>query len=400
MSNSTTKQIIPKGWQRVKLGNISEITNGKTNSQDAVINGEYPLFDRSVAIKRSNKYLFDKTAVILPGEGAEFVPRYYSGKFDLHQRAYAIFPKKDALPLFLYQYLYAKRGDFVQKSVGSTVKSLRLPIIQSIDVLLPSLPEQKKIAEILSTVDDEIQKTDEIITATEKLKIGLMQQLFTRGIGHTKFKESEIGEVPSDWWVVKIKDSPVQLIDGDRGINYPKLQDFSSGGYCLFLSNKNIKGDNFVFSDLQFITREKDETLRKGKLQRGDVVLTTRGTVGNVGYYNRSITFENIRINSGMLILRAFEGIEEEYLYHLMKSPLLKQKYLEVASGSAQPQLPIRSLEHVYIPLPPEDEQLKIAEISKVADEKISVNQKLKEKLTLLKKGLMQDLLSGKKRTI
>ena len=149
MQKTKQKQDIPRGWQRVKLGDVSDVTNGKTNSQDAVAHGEYPLFDRSVAIKRSNKYLFDKTAVILPGEGAEFVPRFYSGKFDLHQRVYAIFPGDIVYPPYLFQYLYANRAVFAQNAVGSTVKSLRLPIIQAVDVLLPPISEQKKIAEIL-----------------------------------------------------------------------------------------------------------------------------------------------------------------------------------------------------------------------------------------------------------
>ena len=101
-----------------------------------------------------------------------------------------------------------------------------------------------------------------------------------------------------------------------------------------------------------------------------------------------------------MLILRATGDLNPLYVYHLMKSPLLKKRYIEVTSGSAQPQLPIRSLEQVYVPVPPEDEQEQIAEISKSLDEKISINKKLKANLILLKRGLMQDLLSGKVRTI
>ena len=196
---NTAHKTIPTGWQRVKLGDISDITNGKTNSQDATTGGAYPLFDRSVAVKGSDKYLFDGTAIILPGEGADFVPRYYSGKFDLHQRAYAIFPNSSAYPPYLFQYLYANRGILVQNAVGSTVKSLRLPIIQGVDILLPLLVEQKKIAEILGAVDGEIQKTDEIIAATEKLKMGLTQQLFTRGIGHTEFLNTRLGTMPQKW---------------------------------------------------------------------------------------------------------------------------------------------------------------------------------------------------------
>ncbi len=391
------KMTIPKGWETLQLGDIADITNGKTNSQDAVNGGKYPLFDRSIFIKRSDKFLFDGEAIILPGEGAEFVPRYFVGKFDLHQRAYAIFIHKDKIySQFLYQFLLANKNIFLQTAVGSTVKSLRLPIIKKVFVNVPSLEEQKKIAEILMSVDDGIRKTDEIIIQTEKLKKGLMQDLFTKGIGHNKFKKTKIGEVSEDWRVVTIKDAPLKLIDGDRGVNYPKLSDFTSGGYCLFLNNKNIKNDQFVFSDIQFVSREKDELLRKGKLERLDVVLTTRGTVGNVAFYNDDISFENIRINSGMLLLRAYGELNSDFLYHLMKSPFMKKRYDDVVSGSAQPQLPIRSLQQIYIPVPPEDEQEKIVEISQTIDNKISVNNRYREILIKLKKGLAQDLLSGK----
>ena len=296
MQNTKQRQNIPKGWQRTKLGDISNITNGKTNTQDAVVDGEFPLFDRSVAIKRSNKYLFDDTVVILPGEGAEFIPRYYSGKFDLHQRAYAIFPKENTDPSFLFQYLYAKRGDFVQKSVGSTVKSLRLPIIQSIDVFLPPLPEQKKIAEILEAVDEEIQKTDEIISATEKLKNGLMQQLFTRGIGHTKFKKTAVGEMPAEWQIIKLGEvamitrggspRPIEsfITSDDNGLNWLKIGDIELGAKYI---------PTFVLGNHDK-PRVASRLGQKGARLASMLQLTTRG-IPTI-YYGEELGMENVKI--------------------------------------------------------------------------------------------------------
>ena len=99
-----------------------------------------------------------------------------------------------------------------------------------------------------------------------------------------------------------------------------------------------------------------------------------------------------------MILLRACENLSPSFLYHLMKSPLMKKRYSDVASGSAQPQLPIRSLEQIYIPIPPEDEQEEIVNICETLDVKVLVNTQYKEYLTNFKKGLMQDLLSGKVR--
>jgi len=285
-------------------------------------------------------------------------------------------------------------------SSGSTVLHLKTKDVPNFGITIPPLSEQKKIAEILSTVDEEIQKTDEIISATEKLKRGLMQKLFTRGIGHTKFKNTEVGEIPAEWNVQTIKESTIQLIDGDRGVNYPKLNEFFDEGHCVFLSAKNVTKEGFVFDEVSFISKEKDAALRKGKLQRGDVILTSRGTVGNIAYFDDRVPFENIRINSGMLIFRGGKDFDPQFMFQYLSGPQMETLYLSMGSGSAQPQLPIRSLEMIRVPIIPIDEQKKISSIIDVVSQKVLVNQKLKDKLSLLKKGLMQDLLSGKKRTI
>ena len=108
----------------------------------------------------------------------------------------------------------------------------------------------------------------------------------------------------SGWRECKLDNAPLEIVDGDRGKNYPSQNEFFDVGHCLFLSTKNVRFNGFDFSDCQFITREKDELLRKGKLRRNDVILTTRGTVGNLGFYGDSIAYENVRINSGMVIIR------------------------------------------------------------------------------------------------
>ena len=88
------------------------------------------------------------------------------------------------------------------------------------------------------------------------------------------------------WQEFKLADAPLEILDGDRGKNYPSQDEFKSEGYCLFLSTKNVRFDGFEFSECQFISRERDELLRKGKLEKYDLVLTTRGTVGNFGFYD------------------------------------------------------------------------------------------------------------------
>jgi type I restriction enzyme, S subunit len=176
----------------------------------------------------------------------------------------------------------------------------------------------------------------------------------------------------TDWKECKLADAPFEIIDGDRGTNYPKQNEFSQNGYCLFLNAKNVTTDGFAFNECYFISKEKDQILRKGKLQRNDIVLTTRGTVGNIGFFNDRIPYENIRLNSGMVIIRSDpKGILPEYTHQLFK--YLKSDFDVFATGSAQPQLPIRDLKEIFFLLPPLPEQSVIAGVLSSLDDKIDL---------------------------
>ena len=177
--------------------------------------------------------------------------------------------------------------------------------------------------------------------------------------------------------ITDFETAPFEIIDGDRGKNYPKQNEFFDSGYCLFLSATNVTRNGFEFSKCQFITEQKDEMLRKGKLQREDVVLTTRGTIGNVAHFNASVTFEHLRINSGMVILRCNgEKILPTYLYHFLRSPSFHDQVNSLRSGVAQPQLPIRDMKRVKMPLPHLPKQQRIASILSAYDDLIENNRR------------------------
>ena len=168
-----------------------------------------------------------------------------------------------------------------------------------------------------------------------------------------------------------------EIIDGDRGKNYPKQDEFYPQGYCLFLNTGNVTKEGLIFEENQFITKEKDEALRKGKLKRGDIVYTTRGTVGNAGYYNSSVPYENVRINSGMVILRSNgEIVDARFLYQILKSEYYRPYFKQYCTGSAQPQLPIKNFSQIYLNVPDIKTQHRIADILSVYDNLIENNQK------------------------
>jgi type I restriction enzyme S subunit len=194
-----------------------------------------------------------------------------------------------------------------------------------------------------------------------------------------------------DWQIREFEDAPLEIIDGDRGKNYPQTGDFRSLGYCLFLNAGNVTNKGFDFSACSFISKQKDEYLRKGKLRRHDIVLTTRGTVGNVAYYDDSIPYENIRINSGMIIFRPNpQEIFPGYLYLFLRSGLFSTQVKSLTTGSAQPQLPIRDINRIRLHLPSLPEQHAIAEVLGSLDDKIELNRRMNATLEELARALFK----------
>jgi len=414
---------IPEDWEVVRLGEvILDISDGGTPSTKVkkYFDGDIPwiniedikkdIYDTrrhlsEAGLKNSSAKLWDRGTVIFSFGASIGKVGIARNKICTKQGIAGIIPNPEKLyNEFLYFVLLKQGGKIKQigKGMGSTITEVRPSKLKKLIVFpLPPLPEQKKIASILSTVDDAIQKVDEAIAKTERLKKGLMQKLLTKGIGHKEFKYSKElrCEIPKEWGVVRLAHANIETIDGDRGVNYPKQSDFSGKGVCLFLNAKNVTENGFKFIETQFISKEKDAKMGKGKLERYDVVLTTRGTVGNVGYYDDNVLYEHIRINSGMVILRnKNKDVDNKFLYLLFRTPFLKTQIKRIAYGTAQPQLNVRIIKNLKIILPPLTEQQKIAEILSTVDKKLELGRNRKEKLERIKKGLMNDLLTGKKR--
>ncbi|WP_239747658.1 restriction endonuclease subunit S [Mammaliicoccus sp. P-M56] len=190
---------------------------------------------------------------------------------------------------------------------------------------------------------------------------------------------------------IKIKDTNIELIDGDRGKNYPKNHEMMDSGHTLFLNNKNIAKNFLDDSFGNFITEDKSDSLRKGKLCRNDIVLSTRGSVGNIGFYHSKIQMNHIRINSGMIILRNNDKkFLDEYLYIFLRSPYMQNKFKEFISGSVQNHLPIRDLQQIEIMYPPIYYQSYIIKIIMNIEEKIKINNEIIANLEELSQTLFK----------
>ena len=186
----------------------------------------------------------------------------------------------------------------------------------------------------------------------------------------------------------------VDFIDGDRGKNYPTFDEFTSTGYCLFLNASNVTSTGFNFDNCMFVSEEKDKLMNKGHLSPYDIVLTSRGTIGNVALYDKHIKYENARINSGMLIIRPkTKRLSPYFIYALLKSSYMKAAVERFKSGSAQPQLPIKDLQKITFEIPESDTVLVALDRQFLAvEESISINNNEIDNLKELSNVLLAEL--------
>ena len=230
-------------------------------------------------------------------------------------------------------YEAGKFADCYNKTTG--IQNLQKKTYFSKQINVPSKVEQQKIAAELDTIQSAIDnKKQQLSLLDEAVKSEFVEM----------FGDDSCKQIPFSQYA--------EIIDGDRGKNYPKAEDFSDDGYCLFLSAKNVTKNGFIFESNQFISKEKDEILRKGKLNRGDIVITTRGTIGNIAYYDDSVPYENIRINSGMVIIRNKDlEFNQRFFLEAFRNKIDDIIATQV-TGAAQPQLPIHIMSKITLPYP------------------------------------------------
>jgi type I restriction enzyme, S subunit len=284
------------------------------------------------------------------------------------------------------------RGELMKQAERSLIPSMSVKHLAEIKIPVPPLSEQKRIVAIVDeafeAIDIAINNTKQNLTNARELFESYLNAIFTQK--NNVWVERKLGDTEI-----------IQIIDGDRGTNYPQKSDFQMEGHCLFLNTKNVRPNGFNFDITMFITEEKDKLLRKGKLNRRDVLLTTRGTIGNIAVYDDSVEFDHIRINSGMLIFRPNEKfITSEYLFEVLRSSKMKSQIEKLTSGAAQPQLPIKTLVNFTFPVPTQIEEqhkivLSLHELSEQTQRLEAIYQEKLAALTELKQSILQKAFTG-----
>ncbi|BCV42079.1 restriction endonuclease subunit S [Shewanella algae] len=393
---------IPDGWKVEHIEDFASIKTGTGDTQDREDGGKYPFFVRSNTIERVNKYTFDGEGVLTSGDGVGVgkIYHYVNGKFHYHQRVYNIHNfKPHVLGRYFYQFFRYRFFQRVSRmSAKGSVDSVRMEMIAKMSILIPSIQEQRKIADILSTVDKKIDLIDQKIAETEKLKTGLMQKLFSEGVGvqdengdwqpHTEFQDSIYGNIPKTWKLFKLN-QVTDYVDY-RGKTPPKVE---SGTFLV--TAKNIKNGFIDYEcSKEYIPSELyDDVMSRGKPKLGDVVFTTEAPLGNVALIDRS----DVAIAQRVIKFRPKDDIclDSGYLKHFMLSTYFQKELLQNATGSTVLGVKGKRLHVMLVCLPSINEQKVIVDILNEVDRKKHFLELQKAETQQLKKGLMQKLLTG-----
>ncbi|MDO5758789.1 MAG: restriction endonuclease subunit S [Rhodobacterales bacterium] len=381
------------GWKTIPLGDLCKMYQPKTiGKKDMSPDGAYPVFGANGIIGRYHEFNHEKPQLVVGCRGACGSVHITEPFSWITGNTMVIQPKSSNIDLRFLEYFFRGAADIEGATTGAAQPQITQTSLKPIAVPLPLMDEQKRIVAVL----------DQAFAALDRARAHAEANLADAG---ELFENSLTAALESSGTDLELGrfDDPnlISIVDGDRGRNYPKKSDFQPEGHCLFLNTKNVRPNGFEFSEMMFISKEKDAALGKGKLQKRDVILTTRGTVGNVGFFGDNIPFECMRINSGMLILRPNEKrLRSEYLFTLLRSKAFKSQIYHHVSGAAQPQLPIRSLKQFTLPMPESTEQQMkvVSALLKVERRSSALKESYATKLADiadLRQSLLQKAFSG-----
>ncbi|MGP6294322.1 restriction endonuclease subunit S [Caldiplasma sukawensis] len=401
--------MIPDDWKLDKLGNLFYIKTGKTNVQDSTKYGEYPLFDRSSAIKRSSKYLFDSEAIIVPGEGKEFLPRYFNGKFDLHQRAYALIPKDKSINVrFVFYWIYLNRVYFEKIAVGSTVKSLRLEHFYNFHIHLPSKKEQDSISLILSYFDTKIELNEKMNKTLEAIAKAIFKHWFVdfefpneegkpyKSSGG-EMVDSELGEIPKGWEVKKTGD----VITVTRGVSYRTDQLTPSNNVLVTLKSV-VRGGGFTKKGFKSYSGDykSDQVLHSKDIIMAFTDLTQLAEViGRPALVEATNVYDTMIASMDIGIIRPKEDFQYRYfIYQLLKSAAFQSHILGYVNGTTVLHLNNEGPKSFKFPCPDIKRLDMFESVVSQLYERTQKNSNQVESLTSIRDLILPKLMSGKLR--
>lgn len=403
---------IPDEWQAFLVQDIFEIGRGRVINQIEIDThpGHYPVyssqsFDDGI-MGRIDTYDFDGDYLTWTTDGAYAGTVFHRrGKFNCTNVCGTL--KADYNKVSLQFFLYHLGN--ISKRYVSYVGNPKLmnDVMANVAITVPPLPEQRRIAHILSTIDSVIEKTQSAIDKYKAIKQGMLHDLFTRGIdiktGKLRpryeaapelYKKSKLGWIPNEW-EVEIFGEQIYLVHGHQFRDY----DFTEFGVPVVKIGQ-VKPENIDLSNCSYILTNRMEEFKNETIRNGDVLMALTGaTLGKACFVSglSNPVLQNYRVGRFEPII-AKNDIDKVFLYYiLIAGELLVQIFTKVNSG-AQGNIGKADFEKAIFKKPPFDEQKFIAQRLISIDKKLKSEESYLNKLQMLKSGLMNDLLTGKKR--
>ena len=421
LARKTVCGIPPQDWTVARLGELVRVVSGNslpTEYQNGK-EGEHPVYKVSDMNATGNQKYVSDTSNRLSKEDLEEINHtlYPDGTIILPKVGAALLTNKRRIltepssfdnnvmgwvpdeinPEFLYYV--SCMIDMEAVAQKGAVPSISKAIAKSLKIPSPPPSEQRKIATVLYTVDRAIEKTEEIVEQSWRVKKGLVQNLLTEGVHeHSKFETYRLGPIdltkPADWELKSFGEFSYKVQDGPH-----ITPDYVDEG-IPFVSSQNVRPfrENFDYSQYEkYISEEIYEDINQNcRPEKGDLIISRRATIGPTQLIRHN---EQFGFFVGVAIIKTNDTVHNPFLEQLMNWSVMEKLWHLKSPGSTMKTLNLGTIKEQKIPLPSLQEQKAIAEILRSQDDVITNNERYKESLQRLKRGLQQDLLSGKVRT-
>ena len=397
---------LPMDWKVEEIGNVCEIHDAKriplNTFERKERKGKYPYYGANNIQDFIDEFIFDFDSVLLAEDGGYFeeyesrnIAQYAKGKYWVNNHAH-ILTGRDCLDTKFLYYSLVHKNICPWINTGTRSK-LNQADLRQIKITIPPLPEQKKIVEILSGIDHLLKIYNEKFKKDNQLKKGVLNYLLHRGIQNKNLKKVGFEEIPENWEIKKIEDLTINVRDGNYGSDYPSAKEMLNHG-VPFLTSKVIGEDQKInYDKLNFISKKKHKLLSKAHIKKNDVLFTNRGAnVGNVALVEDYL--DDANIGPQLTLLRVNKKLDKDFLYYSMQSNYFKLELKKLDSGSAMNFFGISTTKALTLRVPPINEQIEISSIIKSIDVQITTLKKKIENIKNIKKGIISELLSGRKR--
>jgi type I restriction enzyme S subunit len=384
---------VPNEWSWMKLGDISTPKQWDNLSTDSFTESGYPVYGANGVVGFYSKYNHENRVIAISCRGAcgdVHLTKPYS--FVTSNAMCLDNVSDDVLDTFLFYGLqYRSLKDTI---TGSAQPQITRQSLQNVCLPIPPLPEQKKIASILTSVDEVMENTQKQIDKLQELKRATMNELLTRGIGHTEFKDSELGRIPKSWEVKTIGELSSKVGSGVTPRGGSSV--YQEQG-VLFIRSQNVHFDGLKLNDAAYISDTIHAGMQGSKVFGGDVLLNITGaSIGRCAVVTDE--FPESNVNQHVCIIRPINSLHNHFLGLWLSSDFGQGQIMRFQAGGNREGLNFEQIRSMSLPLPTMCEQKQCAKVVTAIQSSITEFQQKLSQTQSLKKSLMQDLLTGKVR--